>query len=97
VTARLHPDDIRAMAAELLRLAAKPPDPIADPDRDRAAERLVFALHVYSGYRIDSRGPLGCILDALEAIAPEVAAEVRAGSACAVHDRRWPDFDSVDR
>ncbi len=69
----------------------EPVAPTTRIDTDKAAERLVFALHIYPGYRVDSRGPTGCIMDALDAIAPEVAAEVREGSACAVHDRRWGD------
>lgn len=95
MTARLHPDDIRAIAAELLQIAAKPPEPVADPDRDKAAECLVRALWIYAGHKIDSRGPLGCIMDALRAIAPEVAAEICATDAWAVYKRRWPEPEDV--
>lgn len=91
MSGRLHPDDVKAIAAELLQLAAQPPAPIAEPDRNDAAERLVFALHIYGGYTINSRGPLGCIMDALRAIAPEVAAEIRASDADAVYKRRWSE------
>lgn len=82
----------RAVAAKL-REPAPPPTPVADPDRDKAAERLVFALHIYGGYTITSRGPLGCIMDALEAIAPEVAAEIREHDADEVYKRRWSEDD----
>lgn len=47
----------------------------APPDLDRAAERLVSAMYLYPNYRVDSRGPRGCIADALEIISPEVLAE----------------------
>lgn len=82
----------QAVAAELRKPAPRP-DPVPDPDRDRAAERLVFALHIYAGYKINSRGPLGCIMDAREAIAPEVAAEVREHDADEVYRRRWEEND----
>jgi len=56
-----------------------------------AAERLVFALHIYPNYRVDSRGPAGCIMRALEAIAPDVAAELLARDANEVYDRYWTE------
>lgn len=82
---------IRRVVREELDRARQPQPvtPVAGPDRDRAAERLVFALHIY----LDSRGPLGCIMDALEAIAPEVAAEVREHDAGEVYGRRWSEGD----
>lgn len=57
---------------------------------DWIAERLVFALHIYAGHRIDSRGPSGCIMDVLDEVAPRVAKEIRDGGD--LHDlyaRRW--------
>lgn len=80
----------REVAAELRKPPPRP-DPVAEPDRDRAAEHLVFALHIYPGYRVDSRGPTGCIMDALEAIAPEIAAEIREHGADEVYRRRWSE------
>ena len=35
-------------------------------DTGAAVEKLVTALHLYNGYKIDSRGPYGCLLDAIE-------------------------------
>lgn len=67
------------------------PAPVADPDRDKAAEHLVFALYIYGGYIINSRGPLGCIMDAIKAIAPEVHAELLESDASEVHNRRWSE------
>jgi len=58
---------------------------------DEAAERLVFALHIYPNYRVDSRGPAGCIMRALEAIAPAVAAELREHGADEVYARHWTE------
>jgi len=93
---RLHPVDITAIAeAVARRLAPQPPMPVSDLDRDVAAERLVFALYIYPNYRVDARGPLGCIMDALRAIAPEVAAEICESSPDEVHQRRWPDLEDA--
>lgn len=58
---------------------------------DKAAERLVFALHIYPHYRLDARGPSGCIMRALEEIAPGVAAELANFPADEVYDRRWSE------
>lgn len=47
---------------------------------DRAAERLLFCMHIYRGYRVgESRGPNGCLFDAIEATRPDIAAELREG------------------
>lgn len=88
----MTPQQIEAIAEAVARKLHEPaprPTPVADPDRDRAAERLVFALQIYGGYIINSRGPLGCIMDALDAIAPEVAEEIREHEADEVYERRW--------
>lgn len=48
---------------------------------DRVAERLLFCMYIYSGYRIgDSRGPNGCMFDALNASRPDIAAELAEGA-----------------
>lgn len=44
-----------------------------------AAKALVTALYLYPHYRVDSRGPRGCILDALAVIAPDVCSRLRDG------------------
>lgn len=46
---------------------------------ERVAERLVFAMWIHAAYRIDSRGPSGCLMDALDIVAPDVAAAFREG------------------
>jgi hypothetical protein len=46
---------------------------------ERVAERLVFAMWIHAAYRVDSRGPSGCLMDALDIIAPDVAAAFRKG------------------
>lgn len=59
---------------------------------DRAAEALVRMLWLYPNYRVDSRGPSGLILDALNEIAPDVAKEIREGAEPrAIVQRRWPE------
>lgn len=58
---------------------------------ERAARKLVTALYLYPGHRVDSRGPAGCIMDALDEIAPEIAAEVRVLDAAEVFLRRWSE------
>ncbi len=66
-------------------------------DRDRlgiAAEALVRALWLYPHYRLDSRGPLGCIVDALKEIAPDVAAELGEHDASDVYAKHWPDEET---
>ncbi len=64
----------------------------AQDARNRAAERLVFALRIYPNYRVDSRGPLGCIYDALEVLAPDVVERLRNGEDVGdVHESMWPD------
>lgn len=56
---------------------------------DRAAERLVFALHIYRGYKVDSRGPAGCIMEALDRIAPGISASIRKIGEDATYEVRW--------
>jgi hypothetical protein len=65
--------------------------PRIDEEIDKAVENLVLAMHIYPNYRLDSRGPTGCIADAIEAIAPEIIAEVRATDWNEVYGRRWAE------
>lgn len=59
-------------------------------DLDKAAEALVRAMYLYPNYRVDSRGPRGCIEDALAIIAFDVLAEARdCGDWGEVYTRRW--------
>ncbi len=68
---------------------------------ERAAERLVFALYIYPNYRVDPRGPSGCIMEALKVLHPAAHRALANGEyAGNVHD--WfessapgvPDADS---
>lgn len=56
-----------------------------------AAERLVRCLHLYGGYNVNSRGPLGCIMDALAIIAPDIHDDITKTDADAVYALRWGD------
>lgn len=62
---------------------------------DRAAERLLFCTRIYYGYRIGySRGPNGCIFDAIEATRPDVAADLREGlDDTTVYRKHFPQED----
>lgn len=58
---------------------------------DRAAERLLFCMHIYRGYKIgESRGPNGCLFDAIDALRPDIAAELHKAD---VHDVYVKHFD----
>jgi hypothetical protein len=48
-------------------------------DLHKAAQKLLFALAIYPNYRVDSRGPRGCLLDALDVLDPKAAAKLRDG------------------
>ena len=48
-------------------------------DIHQAAQKLLFALAIYPGYKVESRGPTGCILDALCILDPEAAAKIMNG------------------
>lgn len=67
---------------------------------DQAAKWIVFLVHIYRGYRIGHHSTTGCLTDALEAIAPDVLTEIRAGDDWSVWDRvyaaRWGEEDSGD-
>jgi hypothetical protein len=43
----------------------------------KALSKLLTAVYLYPNYRVDSRGPAGCILDAIEALAPEIGKALR--------------------
>lgn len=55
------------------------------------AEKLVRCMYLYGGYSVSSRGPSGCILDALDAIAPDIAKQIREDGADAVYAKHWGD------
>lgn len=56
--------------------------------KDVAVERLLFALHVYGGDG-RGRGARGCMFDAIQALAPVIADELREGDADDVYDRHF--------
>lgn len=45
----------------------------------RAVQRLLFALHIYSGYPVNSRGPMGCLFEAIKELEPHTAAKISDG------------------
>ena len=49
-----------------------------------AARNLVRCLYLYSGHRVDSRGPYGEILAAIKAVAPSVGAQMERGDRLSV-------------
>lgn len=48
--------------------------------RSAVAEAMLRAFYLYNGYSVGSRHVSGCLLDALDAVAPELAAEIRDGA-----------------
>lgn len=61
--------------------------------RSKAAERLIMALYLYPHYPTGSRGPGGCIVDALDLLHPKAAKAVREGEDLRrVLERFWPDL-----
>jgi chromosome segregation ATPase len=62
---------------------------------DKLAELLVRMLWLYPGYTVKTRGPSGCIMDALDIVAPEVAAEIRSGDVEVddTYAKHWSDRD----
>jgi len=42
-----------------------------DPGTD-AVHELCLALHLYTGHNLDGRGPLGCVMNAIKALRPDV-------------------------
>lgn len=48
--------------------------------RHYAVQKLLFAMRIYPGYPVESRGPSGCILAAIEALEPEVAKQIQDGA-----------------
>jgi hypothetical protein len=48
-------------------------------DKQAVAAKLFDCLWLYGNYEVDSRGPRGLLLDAIEALAPELAEPLRDG------------------
>ena len=65
-------------------------------DTGAAVEKLVTALHLYNGYKIDSRGPYGCLLDAIEELDPEAAKMLKEGRLDELWQARYADADEPE-
>lgn len=61
---------------------------------DKAVERLVFMMHIYQGYPVGkSRGPNGCVWEAIKALAPDIATEVEQTDWDTVYNKHWGEAD----
>lgn len=63
-------DDLDTLEAENAALRA---------GHDEAAQRALFMLHIYGGYKVASRGPIGCIHDVLRVVGPEIQKRLADG------------------
>ena len=71
------------------------PSPVASgPTLDSAVKSLVTALYLYPNYRVDSRGPYGLVLDAIQAIDPGAAATLRSLGADAYYEMTYREDES---
>lgn len=63
---------------------------MSDADRDgKIAERIVFAMNIYSGYTMSARGPSGCMMEVLDIVAPDVAVTIREHGAHEAYQRHF--------
>lgn len=61
------------------------------------AERLVFAMHIYSNYRMDSRGPSGCLMSALKVLHSKAFSMLSEGHDPGdVYEKFWGDSVEED-
>jgi hypothetical protein len=60
-----------------------------------AVEKLVTALYLYPDCRLDSRGPYGCVLDAIEALDPEAAAMCKEWRTDELYEARYAEKDEI--
>lgn len=44
---------------------------MTNDDAHYAVQQILFAMHIYRGYKIDSRGPSGCLMDVIRRLDPE--------------------------
>lgn len=66
-------------------------------DRDYVAEKLMLAFHLYGGYKVNSRGPSGLLLDAIGRVRPDVSAALReSGDAGDVYERFFGEEDEPE-
>jgi hypothetical protein len=87
----MRTNDPRLLMSERIRKLSKRVEALEGKQKKAkdAAECLVRCLYLYGGYNVNSRGPLGCIMDALEIIAPDVADDIKKNDAHAVYQLRW--------
>lgn len=50
-----------------------------DSDAEYVVQKLLFAMHIYSGYKVESRGPSGCIFDSIRCLSPATHEKLVAG------------------
>lgn len=87
-----HSQDPRRLAADIRALTKRVAKLEGQRERTTdAAEALVRCLYLYGGYTVNSRGPAGCIIDALKIVAPDVADDVEKNGADAVYRLRWSE------
>lgn len=56
------------------------PMPAVEAERTHeAVQHLIMAMYLYAGYRVQARGPRGCLVDAIELLEPETARRIRDG------------------
>ncbi len=69
----------------------------AKKESEDGAEALLDMLHLYSGYNVLSRGPIGCIHKALKVLHPEAQAMLAGGAEVdEVRQRFWPTDENGD-
>ncbi len=54
---------------------------VSQEDAHNAVQALVRAVWLYAGYNVGSRGPIGCLIEAIELLEPRTAAKIRSGDA----------------
>ncbi len=53
-----------------------------------------FATCLYSGYEVDSRGPLGCIMNAIRKLDPKAARQIGQLGTDGFYLKRYGDEDA---
>lgn len=70
----------RTFVKALLALGVSPTQEIGHvPDPHAAVQKLLFAMKIYPGYSVESRGPSGCIIDAIAELEPDTAKKIQDG------------------
>jgi len=61
-----------------------------------AVQELVTALYLYPNYRVDSRGPRGCLLRAIRELDPQIHQELINSSADEVFQKHYAETAPED-